>query len=468
MGPKFTELPAEIYAAILAQAPTDERQQTTLSLTRAIPRSPVPLHYLFETVSLKAADNVFQLYRRLRGCTQDVRWVRSFSLKTWTVDADIVVNLVSILPCIERMTLFIGPSFAPEHLEEMLEKPREGLRYLSLRFRPYLPALSIVQDPLHPEIARGQHFAQPLVFFRLEPINTLICSPFLRTLPNLCLRIPLRPVAPFVSQSPQAAPALSILDLSTCNVHPGDVEGLLARFKNLKHLILDGCDIIRGDFHEGDWVAIGRMCALATVKAAKDREKKLKNWLEANATRFESSDKNASQQAAGEVQRRRIRPGRRGLAAATISLRESPPREATPIVRHNIDVPRIRVVPSPPTLRSLSTTSNTHLRDEHAIRIEFEQGWAEGLTRLDAVRGRLYQSWKNGVRVMYVAGDQSTEDGLEGLEDVNDETIFHTIREERGIWPAPVLCLAGSNSDTENHADGCGHAAGSRIWDDNI
>lgn len=136
MIPYLAELPPEIYSGILAHVPREEWQRTTLSLTRAIPRSPVPLHHLFEYIRLKSAESVVQLYRRLRGRLEEPRWVKEFSLETWSVDADVAVNLVVLLSQLSRITLFVGPNFAPEHMEEMLEKPREALRYISLRFRP--------------------------------------------------------------------------------------------------------------------------------------------------------------------------------------------------------------------------------------------------------------------------------------------------------------------------------------------
>lgn len=77
-----------------------------------------------------------QLYRRLRGRLEEPSWIKIFSLETWIVDAEVVVNLMALLSQLSRITLFVGPNFAPEHLEEMLKKPRETLRYISLRFRP--------------------------------------------------------------------------------------------------------------------------------------------------------------------------------------------------------------------------------------------------------------------------------------------------------------------------------------------
>lgn len=421
--------------------------------------------------------------------------MRSFALETWTVDADILVNLLSILTRLRRITLFVGPNFAPEHLEEILEKPRGGLLYLSLQFRPYvqratyyqflkgayfdtalqalsrwpshnLPTLSIVQDPLDPEIARAQRFAQPLVFFHLDVLTKLVCSPCFRSASNLRLRIPSRQVAPFLFNAPRAAPALNLLDLSTCHVRFADVEGLLARFSNLKHLILNGCFITQGHSLEGDWVAVGKMIALGTVKAAKNREKKLKAWLESNVARLPTNEDGVSEQPTGEQRMgRRIRPGRRGLATATISLRDFAPTEAVHVVQRNISVPRLRVLPASPVICSLSTSLDVHNRDEHTIRTEFQQGWEEGITQLNAIRSRLYQSWKNGVRVMCISDDQGVEDGFEGLRDVDSETLFHDV--QCVVCPAPVLCLTGSN-DATKHADGCGHAVASRIWDNGI
>ncbi|KAF8846165.1 hypothetical protein BDN67DRAFT_960856 [Paxillus ammoniavirescens] len=498
MIPYLAELPPEIYSGILAQVPRDEQQQTVLSLTRAIPRSPVPLYHLFECICLRSAHSVVQLYRRLRGRAEEVHWVKDFSLETWTVDADVVVNLLGLLPRLSSVALFVGPNFAPEHMETILEKPREYLRYLSLRFRPYvqratyyqflkgayfdttlqalsrwppynLPTLSVVQDTLDPGIALGQHFAQPLVFFRLDPITALACSLYLASLTSLRLRIPSRPVALFISNSPRSVPALRTLDLSTCNIRLADVEALTARFRHLKHLILDGCGIMRGESQDSEWATVGRICALATVRAAKEREKKLKLWLEENAARSYLGQDVVPEEVVALPTPRRARRGRRGLATATVSLRDSPPRETAPVVRTNVVVPKVRVVPSSPTLCSLSTTTDTFHRDKHdAIRAEFVRGWDEGLAQLTAIRNRLYQSWKNGVRMVRIAGDPGMEVGFEGLENVDGESAFYGRGDgTENTWTPPVLCLAGADPGAW-HFEGCGHAVARCIWQDGI
>jgi hypothetical protein len=129
-------LPSELYTAILLNVPATSLQQTVVSLTRALPFSPIPEYHLFTHIHLKHADQVVQLYRRLRKATDDASWVKELALETWTVDADVVVNLIDILPKVVYLTLFIGPNFAPEHLEEIFEVPRPDLQFISLRFRP--------------------------------------------------------------------------------------------------------------------------------------------------------------------------------------------------------------------------------------------------------------------------------------------------------------------------------------------
>ncbi|KAG1757814.1 hypothetical protein EDB19DRAFT_1624249 [Suillus lakei] len=464
-------LPAELYSAIISHLPADSFQQDVLALTRAIPKSPVPIHHLFEHIRLKNAQQIVQLYSRLRNATDERNWVKDFSIVTWTVDADVLVNLLGILPRISSLLLFVGPNFAPEHLEEIFHKPREDLRFLSLRFRPYvkqasyyqflkgayfdttltalsrwpsykLPTLSIVQDPPEPLISSAKHFAQPLVFFRLEPISVLLCSAYSSSLTHLRLRIPSRQISRFISSIPSSVPALRLLDLSTCIILASDMEGILIRFHGLQHLILDGCSVARDQSQTMEWNNIGKICATATVRRAKAREKELKIWLEHNAAT--ATTPAGMPQAAA----RRIRPGRRGLATATISFREEP-TVSEPDVTHvpaGIVIPKVRVVPSPPTLLSLSTSASFITDVQHqTIREEFEKGWNEGLVQLAAVKSRLYQSWKNGVRMMRITADVSGG-GYDGLEAIDIENAFHSERDDNTSLAPPVLCLAGSGT----------------------
>lgn len=238
----------------------------------------------------------------------------------------------------------------------------------------------------------------------------------------------------------------------------------MARFRELMHLIVDGCNATWGNAQESEWANVGKTCALATVKAAKEREKRLKTWLEAHAVHT-SPDPELTTVPEEGVVARRARPGRRGLATATISLRDLPTRTTAPVIRANTAVPKVRIVPSPPTLCSLSTTTGTLHEDKHdVIRAQFERGWDEGLAQLTAIRSRLYQSWKNGVRMMRIAGEQGMEEGLEGLEDIDEEGAFYGRDRSGNVWSVPVLCLAGGVPKSVQHVDGCGHAAASCVW----
>lgn len=242
----------------------------------------------------------------------------------------------------------------------------------------------------------------------------------------------------------------------------------MARFQQLMHLIVDGCNITRGDAQVSEWANVGKTCALATVKAAREREKELKTWLEAHAVRNNpDADPGATVPEEQLVAATRLaRPGRRGLATATISFRDPPARTAAPAVPANTAVPKVRIVPSPPTLCSLSMTISTLHKDKHdAIRAQFERGWDEGLTQLTAIRNRLYRSWRNGVRMMRSASDQGME---EGLEDIDGEGAFYGRDGSGNVWSVPVLCLAGGVPDSVQHVDGCGHAAANCVWPDRI
>ena len=142
-------LPTELYGSILRQTAQDDRKAVTLALTRAIPRSPVPREYLFETIRLHNATQVLLLYQHLRRVggkgSKEAAWVQEFILESWTVDAQIVVNLLELLPRIRVLALSIGTSFMPEHLEELFQAPRSDLVSLSVHFRPYVERATYYQ-----------------------------------------------------------------------------------------------------------------------------------------------------------------------------------------------------------------------------------------------------------------------------------------------------------------------------------
>jgi hypothetical protein len=333
-----------------------------------------------------------------------------------------------------------------------------------------LPTLSILQDPLDLPIDQKQHFAQPLVFFRLNPLSALVRSSYLHSVANFRLRIPSRLISPYICDEHGSLPSLNVLDLSTCHILESDIDALLVRFQKMQHLILDKCRISRGELREGEWAALGKICALSGVKRAKEREKQLKSWLEANTVHSSAREQqmDLAPESQGQVATRRGRRGRRGLATATISLRASPPREdSSPrTIPNGVVIPKIRILPSTPSILSLATTTHSIAHDKHTtIRDEFERGWIEGLAQVNAIRARLLLSWKNGIRVVRFSNEShSTEDGLDGLVDVESGDEITLIGD---TLKSPVLCLAGAGRDGK-HVEGCGHTVAWGIWKDEL
>ncbi|KAF9532110.1 hypothetical protein CPB83DRAFT_760692 [Crepidotus variabilis] len=526
-------LPPELINAILEKVPISDHQATVWSLMKANPRLPIRLSHLFQSIRITQPQQAILLYQHLRrhGPFQidtnsdaephPISWIQDVLVECWTVDADVIINLLRLLPRLRTLSIWIGAhNFSPEHLEELFEKSIHGLLSLSIRFRPYVqranyyqflkgayfdsllfalakwpaedccPVLSLVQDKF-PEAS--QTFAQPIVFFRLDTCLSafLHSGGWSSSLTAFQLRLPSRPVIRSMCGTPMAAgtgsfqtnlapPNLEFLDLSTCAVLDSEIDTVLAHFSNMKHLILDGCPILRGDLREGDWNSLGKRCALVGSKRAKEREKMLKAWTEARSQAVQSAG----------LQNNQIRPqkqkrGRKGLATSTLSLRKprSEPSYSLPpgtlTSQHAPDpelAAKVRVIPGPPTLKSLSFTISGSVQPEKldAVRSEFEAGWAEGIAVLGVTRARLRTSAFNGhiraMRITLIGAEESEQwdDGLDGLEDVDPEDESFLGKVDDGSNPllamldAPVLCFAGYD-EGHMHSKHCGHLVAERL-----
>lgn len=343
-----------------------------------------------------------------------------------------------------------------------------------------LPVLSIVQDSN--ELGTGQKppFAQPMVFFRLDAcLSLLLHSPSMAlSLKSLRLRIPARPIArPLCSMmqpptSPYSSdltplPDLEFLDISTCSLLANEFDMILVRFPSLKHLILDGCSFLRG---EGDWNDLGKRCALAGVRRAKQKEQVLKSWVDANRTTEEDPPN----------QGRRAKRGRKGLATATISLRGSldVASTASQLSVSQVSLQRaakIRILPSLPTLKTLSITVAPWVKPDKfsMLRAEFEAGWAEGMALLAVTEARLMSGAKNRYQIMRFSSsfefensqDDSLEEGLEGLENVGAEDRASS-RDNIRLSP-PVLCFSGPGRGPK-HEENCGHSVAWEVMKDEL
>jgi hypothetical protein len=91
---------------------------------------------------LKEPKSVLLLHRQLRKCggreSKEANWIRALGSQSWQVDAQILADLVSLIPGLTDISLNVGPTFAPEHLDDIFKAPRPDLLSLELVFTPYV------------------------------------------------------------------------------------------------------------------------------------------------------------------------------------------------------------------------------------------------------------------------------------------------------------------------------------------
>lgn len=285
----------------------------------------------------------------------------------------------------------------------------------------------------------------------------LLSSEFASTLTSLRFCIPTRRVARAITDHPLSAPRLEVLDLSTCLIKDMDVETILARYVRLNHLLVDQCDC--GD---GTWAQLAKQCATIGVKRAKDREKKLKQWIQ-------TATPGVAQEEFRKV--KKPKKGRSGLSTAPISIRQLTlptvaPSAPPPPTNSTLREEKFRILPPFPSLQTFCTTTVDRTTQVAAIQAEWNLGWSQGIEQLSKHRARLAASSKNGVRIFKFTDDVEDIDyedptewlgeGLAGLEDVIPQTDeWEDIDPE--VLVAPILCLAGQDLHSTDHSVGCGH-----------
>ncbi|KIY73449.1 hypothetical protein CYLTODRAFT_485594 [Cylindrobasidium torrendii FP15055 ss-10] len=461
------DLPVELYYAIIEQFDAETVRPSVLALSRAIPRSLVPIDRLFSDVTIRSTESALILYNRLRTLettpdgkvivkySKNALHVRRLKVECWNVDADVLVNLIKSFKKMSILRLKVGPAnFTPEHLDELvtaLRRDMHELEHFACRFRPYVekatylpflkgtyfdstlvgisqwehPALksvSIIQDPLetvrldpqasvHVPEGREKSFAQPIVFFRWEqPLLTLLSCDHLTA---LRFRLPGRPLSPaFARSTVRPYSHLRALDLSTAALLSQDVESILTRVSRIEHLILNACSTLTHQLGNGhsdsqdNWFDLGRLCATAGSRRAKEYERLLNNWL---AEVIASHPKVERVDGKGAKTSTRNKPakkgGRKGLATSTISFRQPntgpklPERFTTSTTDIGNIPQRVRILPAMPTIKSLSvtvassavgTTPTPHAQD---IRDSFAAGWEQGLDVLMKQRRQHLTTW---------------------------------------------------------------------------
>jgi hypothetical protein len=134
----LTSLAPELIACILDVVPIADLQRTTLSLLCVLSYSSVPnwRHYLFYHVQLRTPEGVSKLIQNFKRDPGNAAFVQKLTLASWTVDGKVATEAILMLTKLKWLSLCLGVSFTPEHLEKLFRKPMSDLRYLSLRLRP--------------------------------------------------------------------------------------------------------------------------------------------------------------------------------------------------------------------------------------------------------------------------------------------------------------------------------------------
>jgi hypothetical protein len=346
---------------------------------------------------------------------------------------------------------FLRGTYFDSFVEALSSWPKGQLRNLSL-----------VQDL--PRDYNGLGFAQPLVFFSFKPLVVLSTSIYTSNLVKLSIRIPSRDVVTFIASQPDSFKSLEVIDVSTCSVSVPQIRTLLVRFPKLRHIIADDSRAFVRIEAMTLWHALGRAFAFAAVERAGEME----NAFRARATLLAAEGNGAPVQA--DVPHR-SRPGRRGVATATISLRETRttntpnphPNQASG--GNNRDT-RLKVLPMPPLARSLSVDAymDSNLDSYANFQRQFQVGWEEGINMLRSVWKRMQTSQsRSTTRVMaprdckFLADRNSSDPDAETSPCLPVGVSFDWEGLMTNEWPCPVLCCAGERGERGLHATGCGH-----------
>lgn len=72
--------------------------------------------------------------------SSSVRTTRRGDGRAGRDDAQLLINLLGTFSGLRELRMAVGPLFAPEHLEELLDEPRwkRSIEGLSFRFNPYV------------------------------------------------------------------------------------------------------------------------------------------------------------------------------------------------------------------------------------------------------------------------------------------------------------------------------------------
>lgn len=337
-----------------------------------------------------------------------------------------------------------------------------------------LETLSIVQDPIPRVIGNSSMaFAQPIVFFSLQPITTLAISPFAKTVTSLRFRVPARTVWPQLC-FPLAFPRLEFLDLSTSFVNSDEaVTTILRTFPRLRHLVIDSSGICGSGLDRDGWKGLGRKMAMAGINKARDTDRQIRSLRGTEPCRVKVMGKHGHDADAHLASTSKLSKEDTTDDASDSDENRSLASSSTKTVMTLVTA-GFRILAPPPRLRTLSASSfprselqSTEEEQERWI-LEFESGWYEGIQRLQGhwhqTRAFAANTGKTLLRIDLDA--KPTTNPTAGL--IYDDGSSDTL--ESGWDDPPVLCFGCETDPTQLairersvlslHRDGCGHRVG--------
>jgi hypothetical protein len=157
-------LPPELVDSLLLYVPADQLQYTSLNLKQVFPQLAISERHLFTHLRVGRPEQLRPMWERLRrekygedeqqDHTEEddedderglLRFVESFTLACFSGDADLMNNVLRLIPTIRRLSLNLGTNFAPEHLAEAFQVERKRIEVVEVRFRPYVDRATYYQ-----------------------------------------------------------------------------------------------------------------------------------------------------------------------------------------------------------------------------------------------------------------------------------------------------------------------------------
>ncbi|KAG8950483.1 hypothetical protein FRC04_007498 [Tulasnella sp. 424] len=341
-----------------------------------------------------------------------------------------------------------------------------------------LPVFNLAEDAPAHALRPSMSFAQPIVFFSLDPITNLAKSPVARYVKHLRFRIPLRTVWNKICER-NAFPSVEILDLSTSPVHREQAAAaILNGFPRLRHLLVDASGFGGLGPEQNEWRTLGRAMAMAGIKNAREKERELKNL---DATEVHRILDNAG---------RRDEFADRGDNELSGTALEDEGRKEHPVPKtdrpaRTLQLAKFRILPAYPHLLSISSALAPNQAEEgvpvdlELYAEQFSAGWTDGIARLREHRERAMAfSRSANVRVLrfdlHRNCDHEDSHGLGELVDVEEHGVDDLTAD--GSHTTPLICFGRERNPSQPgsnpalvpvhvpHKPGCGHALGRERW----